>query len=134
MDASLQYRHRWPTTGFRPIPERKRPSLLAMARILLLEDLMTATSSASWMNWQQFMSEEQGIPDSELRRIPRFAQEFYSEFTPEFAQQERGIPARQTIEVAREIGRAGSAFATHVWGAPRAVIWADGRSRAASSF
>ena len=35
--------------------------------------------------------------------------------TPEFAERESGVPAKVIVEVAREIGRAGSALATHVW-------------------
>ena len=34
---------------------------------------------------------------------------------PEFAESESGVPAARIEEVAREIGRAGSALATHVW-------------------
>ena len=41
--------------------------------------------------------------------------EVYAEYTPEFAERESGAPAKVIVEVAREIGRAGSALATHVW-------------------
>src|SRR5205823_14902132 len=39
----------------------------------------------------------------------------YSQYTPDFAAQESGVDAQMIVEVAREVGRAGSAVATHVW-------------------
>src|SRR5438876_93025 len=41
--------------------------------------------------------------------------EIYSQYTPEFAAGESGVDPAIIVEVAREIGRAGSALATHVW-------------------
>ena len=40
---------------------------------------------------------------------------FQASFTPEFAEAESGVAAATIVEVARAIGRAGSALATHVW-------------------
>src|SRR5262245_27047721 len=45
----------------------------------------------------------------------RALDELYARFTPEFAEAESGIAAATVVEVAREIGRAGSALATHIW-------------------
>src|SRR5206468_2281294 len=41
--------------------------------------------------------------------------ELYARYTPEFAEHESGVPAATLVEVARTIGSAGSALATHVW-------------------
>ena len=39
----------------------------------------------------------------------------YARYTPAAAEAECGVPREKIVEIAREIGRAGSAFATHVW-------------------
>ena len=39
----------------------------------------------------------------------------YSRYTPEFGERESGIPAATIVKIAREMARAGSAFAAHVW-------------------
>ena len=41
--------------------------------------------------------------------------ELYASYTPEFAAQESGVDAATIVEVARAVGAAGSALATHVW-------------------
>src|SRR5262249_44704146 len=45
----------------------------------------------------------------------RALEELYAAYTPELAERESGVPAATIVEVAREIARAGSALATHVW-------------------
>ncbi len=42
-------------------------------------------------------------------------EETYAKYTPEVAEQECGVAADVIVDVAREIGKAGSAFASHVW-------------------
>ena len=37
------------------------------------------------------------------------------DYTPEFAAKESGIKKETIVEIAREIGKAGSQFATHNW-------------------
>jgi anaerobic selenocysteine-containing dehydrogenase len=96
-------------------PGTETAVLLAMARLLLFEGLIDKDFVRRWTNWRQFMSEEKGKRDANFEEFLACLREIYSEFTPAFAEQESGIPAQQIIEVAREIGRAGSAFATHVW-------------------
>jgi anaerobic selenocysteine-containing dehydrogenase len=39
----------------------------------------------------------------------------YAEYTPEFAEQESGVSAASIVEVARQIGRAGTRFSCHNW-------------------
>jgi len=55
---------------------------------------------------------------------------FYSEYTPEFAEQESGVKAETIIEVARQIGKAGTRFSCHNWrsaGAGNLGGWAVAR-------
>ena len=96
-------------------PGTEAAVLLAMARILLEEDMIDRNFVRSWTNWKQYMVEERGRPDASFEDFLACLKEIYASYTPQFAEQESGIPASQIIEVAREIGRAGSAFATHVW-------------------
>ena len=42
----------------------------------------------------------------------------YARYTPQFAEDECGVPAAMIVEVARRIGRAGSRFASHNWRGP----------------
>ena len=55
---------------------------------------------------------------------------FYSEYTPEFAEKESGVPATQIVDIARQIGRAGTRFSCHNWrsaGAGNLGGWAVAR-------
>lgn len=98
-----------------PYPGTEAALLLAMASVLLNEDLFDRDFVRRWTNWEEFLREERpSIPCSfdafidEIKKI-------YAEFTPEFAAEECGVEASQIIEIAREIASAGSAFASHVW-------------------
>jgi anaerobic selenocysteine-containing dehydrogenase len=89
--------------------------LLAIARILLEEHLYNAEFVRKWVNWREFLAHH--CPDSP----PTFdafidaLKEHYARFTPEFAEAETGVAAKQIVEAARAIGRAGTRFATHNW-------------------
>ncbi|HYK88538.1 MAG TPA: molybdopterin-dependent oxidoreductase, partial [Acidobacteriota bacterium] len=96
-------------------PGTEAAVLLAMARVLLEEDLIDREFVRRWTNWKQFMAEEIGKPEAGFDAFLACLKEKYAGFTPQFAAQESGIPANQIIDVAREIARAGSAFASHVW-------------------
>ncbi len=98
-----------------PYPGTEAAVLLAMARILIEEDLLDRNFVCAWTNWRQFMLEEKGRPDAEFAEFLQVLKEVYGAFTPQFAESESGIPAGKIVEIAREIGRAGSGFASHVW-------------------
>ncbi len=108
-------------------PGSEAAVLLAMARVILNENLFNRDFVRRWTNWEEFMINE---PMSQLPNEPNLQSPIanysfddfierlkknYASFTPEFAEKESGIPAQTIVEIAREIGRAGSAFATHVW-------------------
>jgi len=61
------------------------------------------------------LRKERGIPGASFEEFIAALKEIYVRYTPEYAERESGIPASQIVEVAREIGRAGSAFSSHVW-------------------
>ena len=96
-------------------PGSEAAVLLAMGGILLEEDLIDREFVRRWTNWREFMTEERANPAAGFEDFLACLKEVYAAFTPEFAERESGIPAAQIVEVAREIGNAGTAFATHVW-------------------
>jgi anaerobic selenocysteine-containing dehydrogenase len=86
-----------------------------MARTILEEGLFDRDFVRRWTNWREFMAEERGAPDASFDDFLAELRNIYAEFTPEFAETESGVAAATVVEIAREIGRAGSAFASHVW-------------------
>ena len=96
-------------------PGSEAAVLLAMARILLREGMIDRGFVRRWTNWEQFMAEELGRPGGGFDDFLSALAEMYESYTPEFAANESGVPAGHIVDIALEIGRAGSAFASHVW-------------------
>ncbi|MDQ7063339.1 MAG: molybdopterin-dependent oxidoreductase [candidate division KSB1 bacterium] len=96
-------------------PGSEAAVLLAMAKILLDKDLYNETFLRNWVNWQDYMRHEQPDKEVTFENFIESLREFYKEYTPEFAEKESGVPAATIIEVAHEIARAGTRFATHNW-------------------
>jgi anaerobic selenocysteine-containing dehydrogenase len=109
-------------------PGTEAAVLLAMANVLIDEDLHDREFLRRWVNWEAWLDAEH--PEAARRARERggaapgsagvdefvaAARATYAEFTPEFAARESGIPAATIVEVAREIGRARGALSTHVW-------------------
>jgi len=96
-------------------PGSEAAVLLAMAGVLLGEGLADLEYVERWTNWRQYLLSRH--PEAE----PRFSdfvaelQGHYAEFTPAFAEAESGVPAEKIAHVARRIGAARGAFASHVW-------------------
>lgn len=89
--------------------------LLAMVNVILQEELYDTDFMKTWVNWQTYLEKEH--PD-----VPRTFEQFieaikvvYREYSPEFAEKESGVPAAQIVDIAREIGKAGSRFSAHNW-------------------
>ncbi len=96
-------------------PGSEAAVLLAMAKVILDEGLFDRDYLEHWVNWQQWLETEfPGEPASFENFIEKM-RAAYAEYTPEFAEQESGVPAATVREVAIEIGKAGSRFATHNW-------------------
>jgi anaerobic selenocysteine-containing dehydrogenase len=103
-------------------PGSEAAVLLAMARVILDENLFDREFLRRWTNWEEVLANAPNalnspfpIPNSDFDSFIARLKDIYAEFTPEFAEKESGIPAATIVEIAREIGRAGSAFASHVW-------------------
>jgi anaerobic selenocysteine-containing dehydrogenase len=96
-------------------PGSEAAVLLAMARIIIEENLFDEPFLRNWVNWQTFMEKERPDVQPTFENFVAALEEEYKAYTPEFAAAESGVSAAMIIDVARQIGRAGSRFATHNW-------------------
>ncbi len=96
-------------------PGSEAALLLALARVILEEGSYDREFLRRWTNWQEYLCDEHPNVEPTFDNFMGELKTQYAEFTPEFAEKESGIPAGTIVEIAHEIGRAGSAFATHVW-------------------
>ncbi|MHC4949211.1 MAG: molybdopterin dinucleotide binding domain-containing protein, partial [Planctomycetota bacterium] len=98
-----------------PWPGTEPTLLLAMAHVLLAEDLFDRAFVEQWVNWREALAVL--APDAEptFDRFVEALRAHYAWATPEAAATECGVPADDIRAVARAVGAAGSALATHVW-------------------
>ncbi len=89
--------------------------LLAIARLLLLNGKYNREFLSTWVNWQDYLEKKHNETGAEFDRFIERLISDYQEFTPEFAEQESGVPAAMIIEVAEQVGEAGTQLATHTW-------------------
>jgi anaerobic selenocysteine-containing dehydrogenase len=89
--------------------------LLAMARILLEEDLFDREFVRRWVDWRTYL--ERARPDLPVTfdAFVRALKELYAPFTPEHAAEETGVEAARIVEAARAVGRARGRFSAHNW-------------------
>jgi anaerobic selenocysteine-containing dehydrogenase len=98
-----------------PWPGSEAAILLAMARILVLEKLYDREFVRRWTNWDEYLRAERPDLPVTFEAFEGALLELYAAYTPEFAEAESGVAAATIAEVARALGRAGSALATHIW-------------------
>jgi len=98
-----------------PWPGSEAAVLLAIARILITERRYHREFVRRWVNWEEYLREERRDLPPTFDAFERSLEDLYATYTPEFAERESGVPAATIVEVAREIARAGTALATHVW-------------------
>ncbi len=96
-------------------PGTEAAALLAMARIILEEGLYDRKYLHDWVNWQEYMEKKHNSKSASFEDFIAAVIAEYTEFTPEYAESETGVPAQTIIDVARDIGAAGSRFAAHNW-------------------
>ncbi len=96
-------------------PGSEAALLLAMCNIILREDLYEREFLKQWVNWQEYLREEHSDKPQTFDTFIELLKQLYGQYTVEFAAKESGVRPEQITEVAREIGRAGSALSTHVW-------------------
>ncbi|MFQ5917841.1 MAG: molybdopterin-dependent oxidoreductase, partial [Candidatus Binatia bacterium] len=98
-----------------PWPGTEAALLLAMCNVILQEELYDREFMRRWVNWDEYLREEHSEKPQNFETFLDLLKELYAQYTPDFAARETGVPAHLIVEVAHEVGRAGSALATHVW-------------------
>lgn len=96
-------------------PGSEAAVLLAMANILLQENLYNAEYLRNWVNWRESLKELNDGAEETFENFIHELKKIYAEYTPEFAEKESGVKAEMIVEVARKIGAAGTRFSTHNW-------------------
>ncbi|MBM3460545.1 MAG: formate dehydrogenase [Armatimonadetes bacterium] len=96
-------------------PGSEAALLLAMAKVLMDEDLVDWAFVEKWVNWREWLEAEFPDGPATFERFQQRLRAQYADFTLEYAARETRIEPSVIAEVAREIGRAGSRFTAHVW-------------------
>jgi len=96
-------------------PGSEAAVFLAIAKIILEEDLYDREYLETWVNWDEYLKAEHPDIAVTFDNFIKKLIEVYAEFTPEYAAAEAGIDAEQIVEVAHVIAGAGSQLSTHVW-------------------
>jgi anaerobic selenocysteine-containing dehydrogenase len=94
--------------------------LLAMARILLEENLYDAEFVRNWVDWRGYLRAERPDLPVTVESFITALKELYATYTPEFAETETGVEAARIVEAARAVGRARGQLSTHSWRAAAA--------------
>jgi anaerobic selenocysteine-containing dehydrogenase len=97
-----------------PHPGTEAMLLLSIAHVILNENLFNRKFVEDWTNWRDYLREYCPGKTSFVDFINDLKQR-YAHATPAAAAEECGVSEEKIIEIGREIGRAGSALATHVW-------------------
>jgi anaerobic selenocysteine-containing dehydrogenase len=96
-------------------PGSEAAVLLAIARILLKEGMIDREFVRRWTNWRQFMQAERPQLTPSFENFLVELERLYDDFTPEYAAREARVRPEPIVQIARDVGRAGSALSTHVW-------------------
>src|SRR4029450_1778636 len=96
-------------------PGTEAAVLLAMCQVLIAERRYDREFLRRWTNWDVYLREEHPDRPVTFETFEVLLPSLSAEETPEFAERESGVPAATIVEIAREVGRAGSALSTHVW-------------------
>ncbi|MCY0901714.1 MAG: molybdopterin-dependent oxidoreductase [Firmicutes bacterium] len=111
-----------------PFPGTEASLLLAVANGLIQTERFNLEFVRGFVNWQEFMSDEDYLRDLHsrgfIRELP-VAQEFddfvhllkqiYGAYTPEWAEAESGVAAKQIRQITEEVAKAGTAFSANIW-------------------
>src|SRR5258705_728062 len=98
-----------------PWPGSEAALLLAMAHVLIRERRYDADFVRRWTNWDEYLPEEHPDKPVAFEAFHETIEAHYARFTPEYAAAESGVTAETIVQLARAVGDAGSALATHIW-------------------
>ena len=105
--------------------------LLAMANVILDEDLYDREFVRTWVDWRGYLRADRPDLAVTFDNFIVALKELYAQFTPEFAAEETGVAAAQIVEAARaDRPRARHASARTTGDRPPPATSGAGRSRA----
>jgi anaerobic selenocysteine-containing dehydrogenase len=96
-------------------PGSEAAVLLAIANVLIREKLYNEKFLRDWVNWRESLAALNPNAEQTFENFIGELETIYAEYTPEFAERESGVSASMILEVAKQIGRAGSRLSTHNW-------------------
>jgi len=96
-------------------PGSEAAVLLAMAKVILDENLFNEEYMRQWVNWEEYLEAVHPEQEKTFANFILALRKEYKDYTPDFAAKESGTKAEVIVEVAREIGLAGTRFATQNW-------------------
>ena len=97
-----------------PRPGTEALMLLGFVHVILAEKLYDAKFIRTWVDWRTWLAAHKVAAQDFEVFLNELAKQ-YAFATPEHVAAETGLDPKQLVEVAREIGKAGSKFAAHVW-------------------
>ncbi|MCB9845472.1 MAG: molybdopterin-dependent oxidoreductase [Phycisphaeraceae bacterium] len=98
-----------------PWPGTEPTLLLAMACVLIDEGFVDRDFVKTWVNWRETLRHLNPAASEDFDTFLRELRAFLARYEPQKAAEECDVSRDTIIAVAREIGKAGSAFASHVW-------------------
>ncbi len=98
-----------------PYPGTEALLLLSFAHVLLHEGLYDREFLEEWVNWRDYLAWAHPGEPTTFERFIESLKARYAYAAPEKAAAECGVDAKTILEVARAIGAAKRAFASHVW-------------------
>ena len=93
--------------------------LLSIARELIKSRRINQEFVKKWVNWQDYMK-HLGKDDASFEDFLNKLEEVYEKYTPEYAAEMTGVDKKLVQELADQVARAETAFATHTWRASSA--------------
>jgi anaerobic selenocysteine-containing dehydrogenase len=98
-----------------PWPGTEAALLLAIANILVRERRYDRDFVRRWVNWAEYLRAERPDLPQTFEGFEKALEDLYAEYTPEFAARETGVDTARIADIARAVGDARGALATHVW-------------------
>ncbi|MCE9634569.1 MAG: molybdopterin-dependent oxidoreductase [Planctomycetes bacterium] len=98
-----------------PHPGTEAALLLGFARVILSEGLEDREFLRDWVNWREWLAARHAQGEQTFEAFLALVRREYDLFTPEWVAGECGVDPEIVRTLGREIGRAKSAFASHVW-------------------
>ncbi|MDX1522108.1 MAG: molybdopterin-dependent oxidoreductase, partial [Anaerolineae bacterium] len=111
LSNTASHAHQWLPTW----PGSEAAVLLAIANFLIQNNLYDRDFVRRWVNWDAYLKAERPSVAVTFENFEQALKEIYAEFTPEFAEQESGVPAEQIIETAKIVADCQGRLAAHVW-------------------